>query len=225
MEPAESTELKPQHSLWGEWLLDKYSAARLCVKKRPQALFKEVGRQTLVTVMALLIALALVMSIYANLWDTAWLTWPLVALFSGVAALGLLGVVRALRHALGGIRLEVDMQQKTLWGLAVPRDFCKAYAAKVRGYALQEVQAVVLHTYHPAGAERRSNRAMCELIVQLKDGTCLQGPDVFAPESYAQERLLPLAQAIAHMASLPLELKEEPLPPSPRKPFAFFRSR
>jgi len=228
MENTEADKLIPQHSLWGEWLLDEYDTSRLRIRKCPQALSKDIGRQALITVAALAIAFALVLSIYANVWDTALLTWPLVGLFLAVAVLGGLGLVRAIRQAFGGIRLEVDTQHNALWGVAVPRAFWSDYMAKVQRYDLQQVRAVVLHTYHHAGAERQSNRAMCELVVELNDGQCLQGPDVFAPEpthSEAQERLRPLAEAIAHMANIPLNFKEEPLPPPPRKPFAFFRSK
>jgi len=226
MEAPEANEWVPQHSLWGEWLLEEYNAQRLRLRKRPQALSKDIGRQALMTVAALAIAFALTVSIYSSVWDTALLTWPLVGLFLAVAVLGLLGLWRAIRQTLGGIRLEVDTQQKALWGIAVPRAFWKDYMAKVQRYDLEQLHAVVLHTYHHAGAERRSNRAMCELVIKLKDGQCLQGPDVFAPEpTYgdAQERLRPLAEAIAQRAHIPVELQEEPLPPPPRKPFAFFR--
>jgi len=205
-EPA----LIPQHSLWGEWLLDEYDATRLRVSKRPKAFLREIGRQALTSLTALAIAFALAVGVYANTLDTGWLVWPLVALFLLVAALGLLGTVRALRQALRGIRLEVDSQQQTLWGVAVAQGMWRGYGAKTQCHALQQVRAVVLHTFHRAGAERRSNRAMCELVVELKDGLCLQGPDVWAPQTLcdeAQERLLPLAQAIAHMAHAPVELK------------------
>jgi hypothetical protein len=228
MEPIEDSALTPQHSLWGEWLLDEYSTTQLRVIKRPQALLRDIGRQTLVTVTASAITFALALSIYANVWDTALLTWPLVALFSAVAALGLLGMVRAVRQTLGGIRLAVDIPQKALWGVVVPCSFWKDYTAKMQRYDLQQAHAVVLHTYHHAGTERRSNRAMCKLTVKLRDGQYLQGPDVLAPEpTYgdAEERLRPLAEAIAQMANIPLELREEPLPPPPRKPFAFLRSK
>jgi hypothetical protein len=228
MEPIEAPALTPRHSLWGEWLLDEYSTTRLRVIKLPQALSKDIGRQILTTIAASAIAFALALSIYANVWDTALLTWPLVALFSAVAVLGLLGILRAARQAFGGIRLEVDIQQKALWGVIVPRAFWKDYMAKVQRYDLQQAHAVTLRTYHHAGAERRSNRAMCKLVVKLHDGQCLQGPDVLAPESTygdAEERLRPLAEAIAQMANIPLELREEPLPPPPRKPFAFLRPK
>jgi hypothetical protein len=218
-------ELIPQHSLWGEWLLDEYSTTHLRISKRPKAFLKDIGRQALTTVTALAIAFALAISVYASTLNIGWLTWPLVALFLGVAILGLFGVVRAIRQALGGIRLEVDASQKALWGMAISQNFWKGYMAKVQRHGLQQVRAVVLHTYR---AERKNNHAMCELVVELNDGQRLQGPDVWAPEAVhdeAQQRLHPLAEAISHIANVPLELKEAPLPPPPRAPFAFFRSK
>ena len=225
MESTDTAALTPQHSLWGEWLLDEYSTARLRVSKRPQALSKDIGRQALVTVAALAIAFALVTNIYAYAWDIALLMWPLVALFLAVAALGLLGLFRAVRHTLQGVRLEVDTSQKALWGIVVPRAFWKDYVARVQRYDLQQACAVVLYT---AREERKNNRAMCELVVQLHSGQCLQGPDVFAPDDMhkeAAERLRPLAEAIAHMANIPLQLKEAPPPPPPRPLLAFFRPK
>ncbi|MCL2012010.1 MAG: hypothetical protein FWG75_04400 [Cystobacterineae bacterium] len=211
MELQEKSTLTPQHTLWGEWLLDEYSTTRLRVSKRPQAFFRDIGRQALSTLMALAIAFALFINLYANVLDTGWLLWPLIALFLVVAFFGLLGVVRAIRQAWGGTRIEVDAQQKTLWGSARPQGLWKSYMAKTQCHGLQQVHAVVLHTFHNAGAERKSNSAMCELLIELKDGQCLQGPEVWAPEAsynHAQERLHPLAEAIAQMAHAPLLLKE-----------------
>jgi len=199
-----------QHSLWGEWLLDEYDPTRLRVSKRPRAFLQNIGRQLLTTTTALAIAFALAVGVYANTLDTGWLVWPLVALFLLVAALGALGVVRALLQALWGMRLEVDTQQNALWGTAVSQGFWKGYGAKTQCHALQQVHAVVLHTYHHAGAERKSTRAMCELVVELKNGQRLQGPDVWAPQTVceeAQERLHPLAQALSQMANAPLKLQ------------------